>query len=416
MQVASGRSPPPGARRRSSMNQGFTCGRRRPPDGAEHPSCCPGFPAQDTRLERARPHGVAVSTRAFHARSRGSIPLGGTYWSIGRCGRSERLERPSSGVKAPLRMAEFPPTCPIACKGLRPSAPMVVALLALFVALDGPATAARIVSGATIKRNSITNKQIRNGTIGTLDLSKNAQNYLRTTPAKSVGANQLRDGAVGGKALAGKAVDASKLADGAVGNSQLAARSVDAGKLADGAVGTAQLAAGAVTASKVADGAIGGSAIADGSLQTRDLGDYYRNGHGRLHAVRPEHLPGLGVLPDSRPTPARTTRSPTTSCRCRRARLAGRIRSSSPPTRARATRSGSWRVASASDRRRHDRPAKDHLPVRRLRHAVMLRTAFREQGRSRKLRSFPGPEIASLRLREGGDLPMGGMWMPPSHG
>jgi hypothetical protein len=152
---------------------------------------------------------------------------------------------------------------------------MVVALLALFIALDGPATAARVVSGASIKRNSITTKQIRNGTIGRLDLSKSAQNYLRTTPAKSVGANQLRDGAVAGKALAGKAVDASKLADGAVGNSQLAAQSVDAGKLADGSIGSAQLAAGAVTASKVADSAIGGGAIADGNLQTRDIGDFF---------------------------------------------------------------------------------------------------------------------------------------------
>lgn len=152
---------------------------------------------------------------------------------------------------------------------------MVVALLALFVALDGPATAARLVNGSSIKRNSITNRQIRNGTLGRQDLSKFAQSYLRTTPAKSVGANQLRNGAVGGRALAGKAVDASKLADGAVGNSQLANKSVDGAKLADGAVGAGQLGAGAVTASKVADGAIGGGAIADGTLQTKDLGDFY---------------------------------------------------------------------------------------------------------------------------------------------
>lgn len=152
---------------------------------------------------------------------------------------------------------------------------MVVALLALFVALDGPATAARIVNGSSIKRNSITNKQIRDGTILRKDLSKSAQTFLRTTPWKAVGPNQLRDAAVGGKAIAGKAVDASKLADGAVGNSQLANKSVDANKLADGSVGSAQLAAGAVTASKVADGAIGGGAIADGSLQARDLGDFF---------------------------------------------------------------------------------------------------------------------------------------------
>jgi hypothetical protein len=152
---------------------------------------------------------------------------------------------------------------------------MVVALLALFVALDGPATAARIVSGSSIKRNSITNKQIRNGTLGRQDLSKRAQAYLRTTPAGSVGANQLRAGAVGGKALADKAVDTAKLADGAVGNSKLAGRSVDGGKLTDGAVGSGQLAAGAVTASKVAGNAVGGAAIADGNLQTQDLGDFY---------------------------------------------------------------------------------------------------------------------------------------------
>jgi len=159
-------------------------------------------------------------------------------------------------------------------KGRRPSASLVVALIALFVALDGPATAARLVNGASITSNSITNKQVKNGTLGKQDLSKSARTYLRTTPAKSVGANQLRDGAVGGKALAGKAVDASKLADGAVGNTQLAGRSVDAGKLADGSVGATQLASGAVTSSKVTAGAIGTEAIADGALLTRDLGDF----------------------------------------------------------------------------------------------------------------------------------------------
>lgn len=171
-------------------------------------------------------------------------------------------------------MTEFGPM-PHRLKGRRPSAPMVVALLALFVALDGPATAARFVSGSSIKRNSITTKQIRNGTLGRQDLSKLAQSYLRTTPAGSVGANQLRDGAVGAKALGSKAVDGTKLADGAVSNAKLAARSVDGSKLIDGAVGAGQLAAGVVTASKVADGAIGGAAIADGNLQTQDLGDFY---------------------------------------------------------------------------------------------------------------------------------------------
>jgi hypothetical protein len=157
----------------------------------------------------------------------------------------------------------------------RPSAALVVASLALFVALDGPATAAHFISGSTIKPSSITNKQVRNGTLGVQDLSKSAVKTLRTTPSKSVGATQLRDRAVGTKALADKSVDATKIAPGAVGNSHLAAKSVDAGKLADGAVGAGQLGTGAVTSNKVADGAIGAAAIADGGLSTRDVGDFY---------------------------------------------------------------------------------------------------------------------------------------------
>jgi hypothetical protein len=152
---------------------------------------------------------------------------------------------------------------------------MVVALLALFVALDGPATAARLIDGRSIKKNSITNRQVRNHTLGTQDLSKTAVKALQTTPSRSVGTKQLRDGAVRTKALAAKAVDGSKVADGAVGTGQLAGKAVDGGKLADGAVGPTQLATNAVTSAKVADGAIAAAAIADGGLQTRDLGDFY---------------------------------------------------------------------------------------------------------------------------------------------
>jgi hypothetical protein len=152
---------------------------------------------------------------------------------------------------------------------------MVVALIALFVALDGPATAARLIDGRTIKKSSITTRQVRNHTLGTQDLSARAVKKLRTTPGKSVGAAQVRDGAIGAKALAAKAVDGSKITDGAVGGAQLAGKAVDGSKIADGAVGGSQLGGDAVTPSKVADGAIGAAAVADGGLQTRDLGDFY---------------------------------------------------------------------------------------------------------------------------------------------
>jgi hypothetical protein len=152
---------------------------------------------------------------------------------------------------------------------------MVVALLALFVALGGPATAARLIDGRSIKRDSITSSQIHNRSIGAQDLSKKAIKTLETTPSSSVGSKQLRDGAVGTKALAAKAVDATKILDGAVGTSAIAPKAIDGTKLGDGVIGPSQLAADAVTPSKIAGGAVGATAVADGGLQTRDVGDFY---------------------------------------------------------------------------------------------------------------------------------------------
>jgi hypothetical protein len=142
---------------------------------------------------------------------------------------------------------------------------MVVALLALFVALDGPATAARLIDGKSIKRNSITTGQIRNRTLGTQDLSARAVKSLQTTPRDSVTTPQIR----------AKAIDAGRLADSAVGTGALAPHAVDSSKLADGSVGTAALAPASVTPSKIADGAIGTAAIADGGLQGTDVGDFF---------------------------------------------------------------------------------------------------------------------------------------------
>jgi hypothetical protein len=141
---------------------------------------------------------------------------------------------------------------------------MVVALLALFVALDGPAAAAHLIDGKSIKVNSITSKQIRNHSLGTQDLSKGTVRTLQRTATGSITARQL----------APRSVDASKLADGLTGAAALAPRSVDSSKLADGLIGTTQLAGGAVTPSKIADGAVGAAGVADGSLQTRDIGDF----------------------------------------------------------------------------------------------------------------------------------------------
>ena len=101
---------------------------------------------------------------------------------------------------------------------------MVVALIALFVALDGPAAARRLIDGRDIRKNSISSAQIRNHSLGTQDLSSKALRSLHATPRGSIGASDLGSGAV--------------------------------------------------TSSKLALGAVGGGAIADGSLTARDLGDF----------------------------------------------------------------------------------------------------------------------------------------------
>jgi len=156
----------------------------------------------------------------------------------------------------------------------RPSPAAVIASIALFVALDGPATAARLIDGGSIKADSITGKQVKDGSLGsadvrngsltTADLSRKAVTALRATPAGSVDTPQI----------AARAVTADKVTAGAIGTTALADQGVQATDLADGSVGMNQLAAGAVTSTKIADGAVGGQAIADGSLQTHDVGEF----------------------------------------------------------------------------------------------------------------------------------------------
>jgi hypothetical protein len=121
---------------------------------------------------------------------------------------------------------------------------MVVALIALFIALGGPAQAKRLIDGGSIRKNTITSRQIKNGTVAKADLSKTAVRSLTATPAGSVGSPQIADG------------------------------SVLAPDLGIGSVGTSQLTPGAVTASRLAGDSVGGGSVANGSLQTVDIGSF----------------------------------------------------------------------------------------------------------------------------------------------
>ena len=123
----------------------------------------------------------------------------------------------------------------------RPSFATVVALLALFVALGGPAEAARVarkVTGADVKDHSLKAR----------DLSRGAVRSLRTP----------RDGSVTRPKLAPAAVDSAVIVDRSVAG-------IDVGL-----------------------GALGAAEIADGSLTARELGRFY----GRFQLKDP--IPPLG--------------------------------------------------------------------------------------------------------------------------
>jgi hypothetical protein len=114
----------------------------------------------------------------------------------------------------------------------RPSPALVVALIALFVALGGPANAARLVRGSQIKKNTITSMQIKNRSLGVKDLSRGAVSALRITPDGSITEAKLADGAVTSAKLGGAAVTGAKIAAGAIGGIQVADHSLTASDIA----------------------------------------------------------------------------------------------------------------------------------------------------------------------------------------
>lgn len=165
-----------------------------------------------------------------------------------------------------------------------------------------PSSAAPLIDGASIRRNSITAAQICNRTRGTQDLSDRVIRALTATPARSVGPSHL----------AVNAVDAAKIAPGAVTTRALGTHAVDTQQLADGAVTATQLAGGAVTGSRVTVGAIGTAAVADGGLTTSDIGDIYGT---VVVDFKPFELNECQTVRIDAPqsTSAQSPRSPTTS-------------------------------------------------------------------------------------------------------
>lgn len=122
--------------------------------------------------------------------------------------------------------------------------PHVVSTMALVVALGTGGAYA-----SSLAKNSVTTKQIKNGTIKTVDLG-----------ADSVAAGNLAPGAV-----------PNPLTDGSVTTAKLGDGSVTAAKLAPGAVPNASIPDGTLTGAKLQDGSVTGAKVADNSLTGADV-------------------------------------------------------------------------------------------------------------------------------------------------
>jgi hypothetical protein len=141
----------------------------------------------------------------------------------------------------------------------RPSFATVIALLALFIALGGPARAAHFVDGK-LRKGSVTSAAVKDHSLKTRDLTRKAVGDLRTP----------RDGGVTEVKIANAAITARKLSPGAVSSTAIADRSI----------GAADLAPSSVT----------GAQVADGTLDGRDLGRF--SGRFTLANPIPALLPG----------------------------------------------------------------------------------------------------------------------------
>jgi hypothetical protein len=119
---------------------------------------------------------------------------------------------------------------------------MLVALLALFVALGGPAQARRLVDGKDIRKGSVRSAQIKDRTIALRDINATVVRQLQGTPGNSITEGMLVNGAVTANKLGAASVTAGKLSGGAVTGGALADGSVTGAKVADGSLTTADVA------------------------------------------------------------------------------------------------------------------------------------------------------------------------------
>lgn len=156
----------------------------------------------------------------------------------------------------------------------RPSPALLVAALALFVALGGPAEASRLINGKLIRKGTVRSKQIKNHSLARADFSRSAVKSLRYTPKNSITPSKIRRNAVGSSELRSSSVSSMNVIDNSLLSQDLATGSVGADEIIDGTIGSNDLGSNIVSAGKLKSGAVRASEVADGTLRAVDLGSF----------------------------------------------------------------------------------------------------------------------------------------------
>ena len=149
---------------------------------------------------------------------------------------------------------------------------MLVALTALFIALGGPAQAAKLIDGGKIRAGTVTSKQIKDRSLKTRDLAPGAVRTLSATPDRiDRGRSSWPTTRSPTRTLAPGSVLSGTVADDSLTALDLGANCVGPDELADNAVGQTEIRNNGVGASEIADNAIDSGEIIDGAIGVRDV-------------------------------------------------------------------------------------------------------------------------------------------------
>ena len=141
-----------------------------------------------------------------------------------------------------------------------PSRSMLIAMLALFAALAGTATAAKLINGKTIKKGTVTARQVKDRSLGARELSPAAIRALR-----------VRQGRVTGSQIVDGTVTQADLAPASVSGSQVIDRSLTAGDLVAETVTSTELGVGSVGDSELAGNSVGNAEIKGQAISRNQL-------------------------------------------------------------------------------------------------------------------------------------------------